>query len=194
LIFKKQKIRILYIFSNIAFRFFKNEIGVHRFQRVPPTETKGRTHTSTIIVTVLKIESTSKLNLNKKDIKRINTIGSGPGGQHRNKVQSCVILTHTPTNITVRIDMKSQRQSYETALVILANRVQEFNNNIKKEIFRNAKRKQFIKGERGEQIRSYNFKNNQIINHLKKEHCNLKDFFKGKLTAWNNLQHIKNKR
>lgn len=181
MIFKSLKIHFLYIFSS-GYTYFKEEIGVHRVQRIPPTETKGRVHTSTVVVTVLDIDQYSSIELDKNDIKRITSVGSGPGGQHRNRTQSCVTLIHKPTGIEARIDEKSQNRSYQLALKILTSRVNSLYEEQKKNLDRTKKRGQFLKGERGEQIRTYDFKSNKVILHNKNNlKLNLKEFFKAKI-------------
>ena len=97
----------IWLTSKESFDFFTHETGGHRWQRIPPTEHKGRVHTSTILVSLLE-NSTPFFNLNKNDVRVIFSKGSGPGGQNKNKVVTCVELRHEPTGISVRIDGRSR--------------------------------------------------------------------------------------
>lgn len=108
-----------------AKELFANEAGGHRWQRIPPTEKRGRIQTSTVTVAVLDPESTTSFKLDEKDVEIKTSRGSGPGGQHRNKTDSCVTATYKPTGMSVRIDMKSQLQSKEMALKVLASKIAE---------------------------------------------------------------------
>ena len=175
----------IYIFSDSAKDFFKNEVGVHRFQRIPPTESKGRTHTSTVVVTLLKLNTSTKIQLSKKDVNRETTVGSGPGGQHRNRTESCVVLTHKKTNLKVRIDGRNQHQNERLALDILSMKVASFYEDTanKKQ---NKRLNEQVKGiDRGYQRRTYNYKTGIVIDHKTNNKTTLKNILKGKI----NLLH-----
>lgn len=98
---------------------FNNEAGGHRWQRVPPTERYGRVQTSTITVAILKEPSKQEFILRDQDLDIKTTRGGGNGGQNKNKVETCVVMTHIPSNTTVRIDGRSQYQNRETAKEVL---------------------------------------------------------------------------
>lgn len=99
--------------------------GKHRIQRVSPTEKRGRRHSSEVSVSVIEYQKHDKVQLDMNDVKVHLSRGSGPGGQHRNKTESCVTVTHTPTGITAKADGRSQFQNRGLALEILASRVDE---------------------------------------------------------------------
>ena len=158
---------------------FKNEGGGHRVQRVPPTEKRGRTHTSTVTIAVLEPLEFPEQELNMDEIHIREQRGSGPGGQHRNKTNSCIVATHKPTGISVKIDARSQYQSKRMALSILSSRIADIN---KKEILnlRDQDRKnQFGCGKRGDKIRTYRFQDDQVTDHRTGETWNLKSWLRG---------------
>ena len=144
---------------------FSKEAGGHRFQRIPPTEKRGRVQTSTITVAVLNTDSSKPVSLNMRDLEIKTSRGTGPGGQARNKTDSCVTITHIPTGVSARVDMRSQAQSKALALEILASRLEETrNNNIAKE--RNDTRKmQLGSGQRGDKIRTYRVRDDVVSDH-----------------------------
>lgn len=108
-----------------AKKLFQNEAGCHRVQRIPPTEKRGRVQTSSITVAVMEAEAQHHFTLDERDVEIVVSRGSGPGGQHRNRTESCVTASHKPSGISVRIDMRSQHESKAMALRILATRVSE---------------------------------------------------------------------
>ncbi|NQX91384.1 MAG: peptide chain release factor 1 [Flavobacteriales bacterium] len=142
----------------------KFESGVHRVQRVPATESQGRVHTSAATVAVLPEadEVDVTLNMVKKDTYR----ASGAGGQHVNKTESAVRLTHLPTGIVVECqDGRSQHQNYEKALMVLRTRMYEQEVE-KAEKERAAERKsQVSTGDRSAKIRTYNYPQGRVTDH-----------------------------
>lgn len=158
---------------------FENEPGGHRYQRCPPTEKRGRVHTSTITVAVLNPEADRKLKINESEIEIKTSRGSGPGGQHRNKVESCVTVVHNPTKISVRVDMRSQHQSKEMALKILAAKLYEHENNKQKNNRDNARRQQVGSGMRGDKIRTYRHQDEKVTDHRTGQTWNLRKWLKG---------------
>lgn len=158
---------------------FKDEAGGHRWQRIPPTEKKGRVHTSTVTVAVLDPEEEQKYHLNEDEIDIKTSRGSGKGGQHRNKTDSCVTATHKPTGMSVRIDMKSQHQSKATALKILASRVGSSiareNANDREKLRKN----QVGSGMRGDKIRTYRTQDDRVTDHRTNNTWKLSKWMKG---------------
>ena len=103
---------------------FAREAGGHRWQRVPPNEKRGRVHTSTVTVAVLDEPSEHELRIAPEDLDESFTRGTGPGGQHRNKRETAVVLRHVPTGITVRVDGgRSRHLNRQSALGLLRSRL-----------------------------------------------------------------------
>ena len=158
---------ILKINGQGAYSKLKFESGGHRVQRVPDTETQGRIHTSACTVAVLpEADEISDIDINPADI-RIDTYrASGAGGQHINKTDSAVRITHTPTGIVVECqDDRSQHRNKAQAMSILAARIKD--NQISEQQSKIAtERKSLIgSGDRSERIRTYNFPQGRISDH-----------------------------
>lgn len=149
-----------------VFGRLKFETGVHRVQRVPETETQGRTHTSTVTVAVLPVAQEADIQILPKDI-RVDTFrASGPGGQHVNKTDSAVRVTHVPTGITVSIqDERSQHKNKDRAMKILRSRLYEIERERLASSRADQRRKQVGTGARHERIRTYNFPQSRITDH-----------------------------
>ncbi|CDZ98240.1 Mitochondrial polypeptide chain release factor [Phaffia rhodozyma] len=153
-----------------AFGKLRWESGVHRVQRVPATESKGRTHTSTIAVICLPIEENPAEDdlsyVNEKEVRTDVLRASGAGGQHVNTTESAVRLTHLPTGITVNMqDGRSQHQNREKAWTILRGRLYAHRLAIKQEEDRKT-RSALIPGmSRSDKIRTYNFPQDRVTDH-----------------------------
>ncbi|MFT6718190.1 MAG: peptide chain release factor 1 [Sphingobacteriales bacterium] len=144
----------------------KFESGVHRVQRVPDTESQGRVHTSASTVAVLPEADELEFHLDMKDVKKDTFRSSGAGGQHVNKTESAVRLTHLPTKTVVECqDGRSQIKNYEKALKVLKARLYEAEV-IKREKEQAAERKsQVSTGDRSAKIRTYNFPQGRCTDH-----------------------------
>lgn len=144
----------------------KFESGVHRVQRVPVTESKGRVHTSTITVAVLPEQDEIEININPADL-RIDTYrASGAGGQHVNRTESAVRITHIPSGIVVASqEAKSQIENREIAMKMLRAKLWEDAEQKKHDEQASARKNQVGTGERSEKIRTYNYPQNRITDH-----------------------------
>lgn len=159
----------------------KFESGVHRVQRVPETESQGRVHTSAITVAVLPEAEEVDFDLNMTDVKKDTYRASGAGGQHVNKTESAVRLTHLPTNTVVECqDGRSQHKNYEKALQVLRSRLYQAELDKKNEE-RAAQRKSLVStGDRSAKIRTYNYPQGRITDHrINKTMYNLNNFMNG---------------
>ena len=159
----------------------KFESGVHRVQRVPETESQGRVHTSAITVAVLPEAEEVDFELNLTDVKKDTFRASGAGGQHVNKTESAVRLTHLPTLTVVECqDGRSQHKNYEKALQVLRSRLYQAEaERLDKE--RADKRKSLVStGDRSAKVRTYNYPQGRITDHrINKTIYNLPNFMNG---------------
>lgn len=159
---------------------FRNESGGHRWQRVPPTEKRGRVQTSTVTVAVLDPDAVTGQALSYRDVDIITTRGSGPGGQNRNKTDSCVIATHRPTGLQVRIDNeRSQHQNKAMAYKILAARLYEVERERQAAEREKDRRQQVGTGMRGDKVRTYRQQDDQVNDHRTGQRWRLQDWVRG---------------
>ncbi len=144
----------------------KYESGVHRVQRIPTTETQGRVHTSTITVSVMPEVEDVDVEINPSDL-RIDTYRSGgKGGQHANKTDSAVRITHVPTGIVAQSqDGRSQHHNKDIAMQLIRSRIFEIKMQEEIEKSADAKKNLVGSGDRSEKIRTYNYPQNRITDH-----------------------------
>lgn len=149
-----------------AYSRFKFESGVHRVQRVPETESQGRIQTSTATVAVLPEADEVEFVINQSELKIDTFRSSGAGGQHINKTDSAIRITHLPTGTVVECqDERSQHKNKERALKILSARLLEVEQQKHKAEIDSARRAQVGTGDRSERIRTYNFPQGRVSDH-----------------------------
>ncbi len=180
---QKRNFKFVYLDDNIvkitgdnAYYLFKNESGVHRVQRIPQTERRGRIHTSTAIIVVLPQIEYSQIKINPSDLEWNFFRSSGHGGQNVNKLETGVRIIHKPTGITA----SSSRERYQEAnrkiaLSLLAAKLYQLEEEKRKGVIQSLV-KNVGNGERAEKIRTYNFPQNRLTDHrINKSFYNLEE-------------------
>ena len=164
-----------------AYSKLKYESGVHRVQRVPETESQGRVHTSTATVAVLPELEEVEFEILDKDLRVDTYRSSGAGGQHINKTDSAIRMTHLPTGIVVTCqDERSQMKNREKAMMILRSKLYDYYQGQKNKEYADTRKSQVGTGDRSERIRTYNFPQGRITDHrIGYTAYNLLDFMNG---------------
>ena len=149
-----------------AYSRFKFESGVHRVQRVPTTESSGRIHTSTVTVAVLAEADEVDVQVNPADLEIDTFRASGAGGQHINKTDSAIRITHKPSGIVVTCqDQRSQHKNRERAMAVLRSKLFDAAMNDQESGVAQARKEQVGTGNRNERIRTYNYPQGRVTDH-----------------------------
>jgi peptide chain release factor 1 len=157
---------VIKISGRNAFNTFKYEAGVHRVQRVPKTEKKGRVHTSTATVSILPELQDIDLHISPEDIEFAAFRSGGHGGQNVNKVSTAVRIVHKPSGIVVTSSSeRSQIQNREIAMTLLRAKLWEQEVAKQQEEYSSLKATQVVRGDRSEKIKTYNFPQDRMTDH-----------------------------
>ena len=149
-----------------AYAKFKFESGVHRVQRVPVTESSGRIHTSAATVAVLPEAKDVKIEINEKDLQIDYYRAGGAGGQHVNKTESAIRITHIPTGIIVACqDERSQGKNKEKAMNWLKSKLYDYYQSQEDSEYAEKRKMQVGTGDRSEKIRTYNYPQSRVTDH-----------------------------
>lgn len=164
-----------------AFKEMAYEAGVHRVQRIPKTEKKGRVHTSTITVAALPKPKFSEINIRTDELRVDFFRSSGPGGQNVNKRETAVRITHIPTGLAVSSQTeRDQLKNKENCLTILQARLAEMKERQNFEKLDETRRTQIKWAKRSDKIRTYNFPQNRLTDHrIQKSWHNLEEIMEG---------------
>lgn len=149
-----------------AYSRLKYESGVHRVQRVPETEAQGRIHTSTVTVAVLPEAEDVEIEINPTDLQIDTFRASGAGGQHINKTESAIRITHIPTGVVVECqDERSQYKNKDKAMKVLKSRLLEAKMQEQTDAMAQERKTQVGTGDRSERIRTYNYPQGRLTDH-----------------------------
>lgn len=157
------------------------EAGGHRIQRVPPTERKGRVHTSTVTVAVIDSASSvqNQESIPESDLKVEWYSGTGAGGQHRNKHQNSCRMTHIPTGTVATAQCRSRQNSYEQAYKSIKQTVDEKLSILYNTSIASDRKNQVGSGMRGDKIRTYRFQDDVVKDHLSDKTASVKKVLSG---------------
>lgn len=167
-------------------RRLAGECGKHVIQRVPRTEKHGRRQTSVVSVAVLPLPSCGDWTIPDADIEVFTKRGQGPGGQHRNKTESCVVARHVPTGIEAKVDARHQQTNRQIALQRLRERVREVSVAAERRDYNALRQSQMSGGGeiggRGAKRRTYNIIDSRVVDHVSgRETRDVKSVLNGKL-------------
>ncbi|MGX7585749.1 peptide chain release factor-like protein [Candidatus Vidania fulgoroideorum] len=162
--------------NDTIMKYFANEDGTHRVQRVPNTESNGRIQTSTCIVNVYEATKKESVSLSNKDIRTDTFRSSGAGGQHVNKTNSAIRLTHLPTGISCTCQAeRSQAQNKRTAMRMLSAKLSHYLSEETQRVKNHTRQTKIYHAQRNNKIKTYNFLHNTITDHRKKTSAQILD-------------------
>ena len=165
----------------------ENECGGHRIQRVPPTERKGRVHTSTVTVAVIdRIAENRSASIPICDLKIEWYSGTGAGGQHRNKHQNSCRITHIPSGLVATAQTRSRQNSYNLAMADIQNQVDKIAERQYNSDIACTRKTQVGSGMRGDKIRTYRFQDDRVQDHVTGKTASTKKVLSGNFDLlWN---------
>lgn len=174
---------VLKVSGKTARKLFSQESGIHRFERVPPNEKRGRIHSSLVSVAVLPLPKEIQICIPDRDITRSVTRGSGAGGQHRNKVETAVVLKHKPTGVTVRSEChRSQHRNEQEAMALLHARVAALEQaTVNQQRETNRRQQVGVGSSRAAKRRTYRFQDGRVTDHITGKKGSLKKVLRGNL-------------
>jgi len=159
---------------------FRDEPGGHRWQRVPPSEKRGRVHTSTITVAVLAEPSAAEVRVDERELVWVMCMGTGPGGQKRNKTASVVLLTHKPTGVQVRCESsRSQHHNRMAALALLRARLWAAAQGRLDDERAEDRRRQVGSGMRGDKRRTIRVQDDTVVDHRTGRRWSFREYERG---------------
>jgi peptide chain release factor 1 len=173
---------LIVIETKKAVRGFENEAGGHRIQRVPPTERRGRVHTSTVTVSVLSGEHHRDPIYDQReesDFEYRWFSGTGKGGQHRNKHQNCLEITHVPTGTKCSSTGRSREMNERDAMQVMVERLDKLAMGSGHEAQNDIRAAQIGCGMRGDKRRTYRFQDDAVVDHLTGKKISCKSFMRG---------------
>jgi len=161
-------------------KLFQDEAGGHRFQRTPPTEKRGRVHTSTITVAVLLEPSETQIYVDPRDLEITTCRGTGPGGQARNTTDSAVQVKHRPSGLIVRCDSeRSQHQNKASALALLRARLWQAKQEAENGARAAERKSQVGAGMRADKRHTVRYQDEQVHDHVTGRRWRLRDYLRG---------------
>ena len=169
----------VYAFSGSGVKkVFKNEVGTHTWQRVSPTEKRGRTHTSSITVAVLDKQQFNEIEVRPDEVRIERTIGTGKGGQNKNRRSTCIVMTHYATGIKVVRDGRKQHKNLEDAYKEMTKRINDYYRSGHIENESSQRREQINLTDKR---RTYRVKDGLVIDHITDKQTKLKNILRGKI-------------
>jgi len=156
-----------------------NEAGGHRIQRVPPTEKRGRVHTSTVTVAIMDHNPFVLPTIDTSDIEISWFSGTGPGGQNRNKVMASCRLLHRPTGLTATAQTRSRSNSFDQAFASLFRKIVDLSKLQACSVEQSSRRSQIGSGQRGDKIRTIQFQNDTATDHRTNRRITADQYLKG---------------